>query len=221
MTVDGNVFKLQPGQSIMIKPGSLRSPAAASRKPPEYMFIFLDDVGMGLADFSNRLLTADDETWQAILKLKRESMNPRDSMSRLYCENMAVNIFIALFRGCEIGEERVSHAGGRHHELVQRLDMFMRTKLSEPVNRKKLAEFVHMSPPHLARIFHSETGMTPLEYLTKIRIERAKTLLTKSSLSVTQIALNVGYESISHFSQLFHKATGLAPLKYRYRHGEK
>lgn len=216
MTIDGNMLRLQAGQSVIVAPGSVRSPSTASKKPPEYMFIFFDDMGMGLADFTNRVLKADNETWQAIQKLKAESLNPRDRMSRVYCENLTINIFIDLIRDCKSGEDKTSHAFGRHHELIQRLDMFMRTKLNEPIDRRRLAEFVHMSPPHLARVFLAETGLTPLEYLTRIRIERAKNLLTESSLSVTQIALDVGYESISHFSQLFRKATGLAPLKYRF-----
>jgi len=180
------------------------------------MFVFFDNCGLDIKSAEDVLLTAGEETWQAIRKLKMESLNPRDGMAKFYCDNLICNILIDLARSVTASKRGGKYTAGRNREIVQRLDMFIRTKLTEPLDREKLADFVHVSPPHLARIFAAETGLTPLEYLTRIRMERAKTLLVESSLSITQVAFDVGYDSISYFSQLFKKFTGKSPLKYRF-----
>ena len=70
---------------------------------------------------------------------------------------------------------------------------------------------------HMRRLFKQQTGRTPVEYLTHIRIEAAKKLISgmkSSDITVTGIAQRVGYSDISYFSRAFRKATGKAPTEY-------
>ena len=77
------------------------------------------------------------------------------------------------------------------------------------------ADIAFLSPFHYHRMFTRAFGQTPQEFLTRVRLERAKTLLRTSGMSVSEICLEVGYESLGTFSAKFHKIEGVSPTEFR------
>lgn len=92
---------------------------------------------------------------------------------------------------------------------------FMRHSYHEPLRLSNISAQANLSPYHFLRLYKRAFGETPHEYLTRLRIERAKTLLKTSDLSVTEVCLEVGFESLSTFSGLFLRCVGLPPSQYR------
>lgn len=78
-----------------------------------------------------------------------------------------------------------------------------------------VAGYVNVSPSHFSTIFSQETGETFIEYLTNARIKKAMELLKTTSLKMTEIAFEVGYNEPHYFSQLFKKVTGKSPKNFR------
>ena len=74
---------------------------------------------------------------------------------------------------------------------------------------------VALSPYYLIRMFRHVYKQTPHQYLVERRIARAKELLRDSDLSITEICMEVGYESLGSFSTLFRKVAGVSPSIYR------
>jgi len=72
-----------------------------------------------------------------------------------------------------------------------------------------------VSASQLARIFRSEYGMTPFEYLRQVRIEHAKEMLEEPSKAIIDVAFEVEYESLPAFYRFFKKHTGVTPREYR------
>lgn len=79
------------------------------------------------------------------------------------------------------------------------------------INLAEVARHCCVSEGHLSRIFHHATGLTFREYLTQVRIERAKSLLISSGKSVTEIAYESGFQSLSQFHRVFRKIHGTSP----------
>ena len=75
-----------------------------------------------------------------------------------------------------------------------------------------------LSKHHFCRVFKTLTGQTFIEYVNNMRIEKAKELLRKSLLSITDICFKVGFDSISNFNRTFKKISGMAPSEYRKIH---
>ncbi len=73
----------------------------------------------------------------------------------------------------------------------------------------------HLSPYHFLRVHRQAFGETPHEFLTRVRIERAKALLARGEHSVTEVCFEVGFTSLGSFSALFTRRVGLAPSEYR------
>ncbi|MBV7327499.1 AraC family transcriptional regulator [Chloroflexi bacterium TSY] len=103
-------------------------------------------------------------------------------------------------------------------ELYQRLHHardYMHASLAESLSLADIAQVVHLSPHHFLRSFKEAFGITPHAYLIQKRIERAQYLLAHTTHPVTEICLDVGFESLSSFSNLFRRETGLSPRAYR------
>lgn len=82
-------------------------------------------------------------------------------------------------------------------------------------NVEALAALAGVTPAHFSRIFRKATGMSPHRFVLETRINRAKQLLTNSSVSLAIIADSLGFTSQSHFSRAFHALVGVAPGAYR------
>lgn len=103
-------------------------------------------------------------------------------------------------------------------ELYRRLHRtrdYARASLDQPLTLDDLARAACLSPTHLLRAFKQVFHQTPYQYLTELRLTRACHLLTHTSLSVTEISLAVGFESLGSFSWLFHQRLGRSPQAYR------
>ena len=89
--------------------------------------------------------------------------------------------------------------------------------MSEEISLNTVAAGVGMSPSYFSSIFSREMGKTFVEYLTQIRMEKAKELLMCSSMKTSEIGYEVGYKDPHYFSYLFKKTQGCSPKDYRAR----
>jgi transcriptional regulator GlxA family with amidase domain len=89
--------------------------------------------------------------------------------------------------------------------------------VEQPLPVPELAERAHMSPRNFARVFRREVGMTPGQYVTRIRITRARELLETTDLPIGQVAGRCGFTRIETFLRTFGRAMGLTPGLYRQR----
>ena len=97
--------------------------------------------------------------------------------------------------------------------------MYMRHNFSRDITIQQLADLIHVSRSHLNRLFAQRIGMTPMQYLTDIRLDAAKSLLTTTRQSVSDIAAQVGFNSPKYFCYAFHRGTGLSPRDFRTAEG--
>ncbi len=99
---------------------------------------------------------------------------------------------------------------------VLKARLFLEEHFSDPnLMLSDAAEAVHLSQSHLSTIFAQETGMTFTQYLTGLRISRAKELLETTELRSFRIAEEVGYNDAHYFSYMFKRSTGMTPSEYR------
>ena len=98
---------------------------------------------------------------------------------------------------------------------LRRIKEYMQENLHAPITLHHIASQVALSRHYLCTAFRNATGFTPHEYLTSIRIERAKQLLESSNLTVCDISATVGYGTASAFTASFRRATGMTPRAYR------
>jgi AraC-like DNA-binding protein len=101
------------------------------------------------------------------------------------------------------------------YRRVWRARDYARAMFAEPVTLSDLAQVACLSPNHLLRTFRQAFNETPHQFLTECRLQEAKRLLGGDHLSVTEVCLGVGFESLGSFSTLFRKRFGIAPSEWR------
>lgn len=104
---------------------------------------------------------------------------------------------------------------GNLHSSVQAGIQFMRQNFSRDLCLHEIAEHVSLNESYFSNLFKKETGQSVTEYLNKIRIEKAKELISRTNLKNYEIAEQVGIVNASYFSTLFKKETGLTIQEYR------
>lgn len=92
---------------------------------------------------------------------------------------------------------------------------YLKEHLAENICLDEVAEEAGMSKFHFCRIFKESIGMSPMQYLTISRIERAKALLRKSGATITSVIYSVGFNDISGFNRQFKKVTGMTPSTFK------
>lgn len=103
----------------------------------------------------------------------------------------------------------------KYSQYVQEAILYIREHLSENLVLEDIAHYAHINSSYLSRTFKKECGYSITEYITAMRIERAKDLLANSSLLTYEIAEQIGINDSSYFSLLFKKHTGLTPTEYK------
>ena len=99
---------------------------------------------------------------------------------------------------------------------VKRIINYMSENFEKKISLDQIAHNMYLSPVYVSKIFKEETGESPINYLIKIRLEKAKSILERGEGgSIKSIANEVGYDDVYHFSKLFKKYYGVSPLNYK------
>ncbi len=99
--------------------------------------------------------------------------------------------------------------------IVKKAVAFLNAHYTSPLTRWQVAQSVNASEDYLSRVFRRELGLTPWEYLTRLRIQRAKELLMTGADSVAVVGARVGFPDPAYFSRVFKKITGSTPQAFR------
>ncbi len=108
-------------------------------------------------------------------------------------------------------------AGHNFHddEAVIDIQEWMHKHFNEDINMQEISKTFELSQRSLNRRFKLATGLSPVQYLQEIRLEKAKELLKTSNLAIAEVAYNVGYPDSAYFSVLFKRIVSLSPSEYR------
>lgn len=109
-------------------------------------------------------------------------------------------------------------SGRRYSDIIEiAKDQIRKTYMSDEISLNTIAAEVGMSPSYFSSIFSKEMGKTFMEYLTEIRMDRAKELLMCSSMKTSEIGYEVGYKDPHYFSYIFKKTQNCTPKEFRAR----
>jgi AraC-like DNA-binding protein len=145
-----------------------------------------------------------------ILWRLRKSIEKRDALSSLECRLTIVDFLLQLLHPTV--KEVIAE------DIQQNLKDIIEQIYSEPDWRPsvpELAALAGVSTSYFYRIFQELTGLAPMTYIERVRIEEACRRLTQTSDSITRISLDLGYSSSQHFATVFKRITGRSPSEWR------
>ena len=99
--------------------------------------------------------------------------------------------------------------------MIRRARAYIHANQADPIDLDQVAKAMHVSTFYFCKMFKKATGLTFTDYLSRVRVEKAKTLLLNPHLRISEIAYDVGFQSLTHFNRMFRKIVGESPTHYR------
>lgn len=111
----------------------------------------------------------------------------------------------------EVGREEA-----RYGRVIKEAIQYIEKHLHEVISMKQVAEHLHLNASYFSVLFKEQTGVTFSDYLTRLRLQKAKELLTTTKMPIWEIAEKVGYSTDKYFIKVFKDNEGVSPRHYRY-----
>ncbi|WP_314588060.1 AraC family transcriptional regulator [Paenibacillus terrigena] len=92
---------------------------------------------------------------------------------------------------------------------------FIQERFREELSLEDVADHVHLNPHYFSKVFKQQTGETFIDYVTRLRIDKAKALIKERQYSLKEVCYFVGYKDPNYFSRVFKKVIGVSPTEYR------
>jgi len=164
-----------------------------------------------LPEFHTRDMHIEQIGMMLLSELRNEGLG-----GRLYVESLANMLAVHLLRNYSTASPRVSiYSGGLpEHQLLQVTD-YINEHLTQEIKLSDMAETLDMSSFYFARLFKQSMRVSPYQYVILQRVMRAKQLLKCQELSITEVALQCGFNSQSHLGKWFRQLTGTTPKAYQ------
>lgn len=215
MTIKNKNIALHKGECIVIEPGFSHSfivNAAKSCQITQFEFCVDNSIGVIKNPDCIKLVNCRDirESIGNLYSYYRD-MNSAPSYYKLFVLELE-KLFILISMHMEKAEDsRQPYTVSPLNHILCYLD----THFDQPVDLDWLAKQNKISTRYLRKIFARHMGVSAIDYITMLRIEKAKDLLKNSRLSIAHVAASAGYSSQPYFSAMFKKKTGISPRDFR------
>lgn len=165
--------------------------------------------------FQNKV-SADYKIEENIKKIIREYESGEEGFE-LMIKGYLYELFALLIRGHVVSYLTPQEYGKRqqHLKAFDSVFKYVEANYTQRITLEEASDMANMSQSHFCRSFKELTGKTFIEYVNWIRVNRAESLLRNSNMTVTEIAMSVGFNDINYFSRSFKKYKGISPTDAR------
>ena len=171
---------------------------------------FVESIARPDTEIGSAPASLDTDTAHVLLTSLQEELDARPAAYRARARSLLLDLLLILYRGTCSAEPRQEDG----HRLAAVIDS-IEQRFDEQLELDALAELAGTSPTHLSRVFSRTVGMPLFEFVNRTRIREACRLLAGSSFSITQIAMDVGYNNVSFFNRYFRRIMRCSPSEYR------
>lgn len=229
VNVGGEDFSLEEGQVLLVNPRQLHLMRSEDRNVWYDTVLFpVDLISFQTEDLLEQTVFQPLRTGKAIVPnlvpdcvmteenrlLLRQIVDvnvEKKCMYQLETRILLLRFFMALLDSVELIRPEEGSAGQMQRQLLEYIRMHYREKLT----LSDLAEQFHLSPKYISRYFKEKFKLTISEYVWHLRMNHAKELLDNTQLSITEVAEQSGFSSVSFFIREFTEANGCSPRKWK------
>ena len=204
--VNGASHTLQEGDLFLTKPNQLITYAADETDPWEYYWVGFNGA------CANKLVQQTPFSEAHPVHHCRDLQTAREALYNIYlsrgpephCEAMMTGyLYIFMAHLMKEAREAMPNVGSSSSQYVLAAIKFIQFNYSHDISVDDIAKAVGVSRSHLYRVFMSNVGQSPIDYLTNYRVSEACSLLKNSGLSIAEIAVSVGFFDQFYFSRVF------------------
>lgn len=221
---DGARHELRAGHTFLIEPEQLISYESDSDEPWRYRWVAFTGAhsaalvaNAGFKSEQQIVFTSDKRRtailFRRIYETFRKGGTAADIEALGYLHLLLAE-YKAVLHALSETHFRTSQADGDH--LLQQVIHYLSTQYAHPVSIEQMAESLGYNRAYLSRLFKQRTGVSPINFLLKLRIDKARQMLReRSELTIEQISASVGLQDALYFSKQFRRLHGQSPTAYR------
>ncbi len=209
------VFELGKNQAFLIHPGEITTYCADMEDPWEYCYISFN--GRKALDYVHRMGFTDDSLIigisdpNLVYQIEETTLKIRDAIFPEVFGLGSLLLILNIFIEANVSRKPRSNA----EEYVYYAKSYISHNFARKITVSSIAKLLSLNRSHFCRVFKSETGMSPVQYIAKYRVDKACFLLSSTNLSLLEISDAVGYENYPYFHRTFKFYTGASPKEFR------
>lgn len=223
LSVDNKKIFVKKNTLTSTNPGQLHGPAC-NMKVNRFMALqinryFMENISEKMSGkrhviFDNEPITVPVNLYNLLKEYIIENNFPQSGY-KFIIETLSIQIAVNLLRNIKSNiSQQKEYNSLSYSKRIKTAIEFMYEYCGGNFTIDDLAREINLSKYHFIRVFKSETGKTPYEYLIEIKIQKAKQLLKKRQHTITEICFLLGFNNHSHFSKIFKKKTGYTPTEF-------
>ena len=152
---------------------------------------------------------------QILRKLRQLSRLQAEPDTEFQTRNLPSEIWLLLLEEIKNADNSIFHAPQKNQDRILTMIAFIQENFAEKLTLEDIADSAAVSTRECLRCFKAAIHQSPMDYLIEYRVRSAKKLLETTELSISDIALQCGFNSNSYFTKLFHRICGKTPNAYR------
>lgn len=233
--IDEDYFNSEKGDIILIRPNALHSihPIGRNYHFMDAINFHLDLLGYSTLDYASinylqplyngqldfdRVIKPHQKGYVEIRKLLIETMEIgyfRENFFELELKSKLLSLLQLLFKHSYVHSKEQTHDAYRREEKIRTIIDYINAHYQEELTIDHLASICSYSPTYFMNFFKKNLGVSCIDYLISYRLRKATELLQHSSLSILEIASEVGFSNLSNFNRQFKKVYHMTPRQYR------
>jgi len=230
VSISGKSYIGKTGDAFVVSPGNLHLMGSQTGTVDYYTFLFplkyisfrtddmldeklLEPLNSGHLMICPRVKDTAKELCEQLIKIYEAKNDESESKitTQVRTKIILLQFILEMWKKGFVIENDTSGRNIVEKEMVS----YIQQNFTGKISLKEFGEQFHLSEKYISRYFKEHFHITLSQYITYLRLENAKQLLQDTDLSVTETAMQSGYQNVSYFIRSFKKAYGISPLKYR------
>jgi AraC-like DNA-binding protein/ligand-binding sensor protein len=175
-----------------------------------------------LALIANYIIAAENELLlqKEIIRKNRELTRRESEKNRLEKSLKDLRISVLEFgKKTKVASSKLTDDNLKNNHVISKAQFFIKTHYNKDIKLGDVADAVYLSPNYFSFLFKKITGLNFSAYLTKTRIEAAKSLLANTATPIKKVVHQVGFEDYNYFNRTFKRLENIPPARFRIYHG--
>ncbi|SFL93683.1 AraC-type DNA-binding protein [Paenibacillus sp. 1_12] len=222
-TCQGHTYQLGQGDSFLIEPGKLISYVADEADPWYYRWLAFEGrqaahllESIGLSSQQPVVHTGNKRHIAVIYHQVQTAFQARVAHAGLKAVGYLHLLLAEYAQALQPKQPNDLHLTDNGEQIAQQALHYLSSQYAEPITIELMAETLGYNRAYLSTLFKKHTGLTPVTFLLRLRIDKARLLLReRKELTVEQIASSVGFHDPLYFSKQFKRLYGMSPTDYR------
>ena len=230
VSISGESYIGKTGDAFVVSPGNLHLMGSQTGTVDYYTFLFplkyisfrtddmldeklLEPLNSGHLMICPRVKDTAKELCEQLIEIYEAKKDESESKitTQVRTKIILLQFILEMWKKGFVIENDTSGRNIVEKEMVS----YIQQNFTGKISLKEFGEQFHLSEKYISRYFKEHFHITLSQYITYLRLENAKQLLQDTDLSVTETAMQSGYQNVSYFIRSFKKAYGISPLKYR------